>query len=295
MNKVIFFAIEGIRTFTRTSFWNIFSIFFLTIFILFGSIIFEARGMISNYVNSVGSEVKIELFLTDSISDVQLSSLIKNLNSSGEYDSLRYISKDKALDIFKESFVNLDLPNSINPLPQSIILYPNTYTIESNQVYSNIDKLMSNNNVEIVNFNKELLDKLAGIKKITDIVTLIILLTLTLFGVIIYYTSVYHSLNYKYEYLEVVDYFYSPKFWTSFPFYVESIIIAILSSLLFIFSYYLFNIYIVDVYFINFSILNIDFTNLNFWNNLWQVVIVQIIIAVFISILSTFLSLRSYK
>ena len=89
-----------------------------------------ANATFSNTIAQINSKINISVYLSDSVSDSQLNSLIANLRKLPNVKSVGYRSKDAALALYKAENSNKpDLINAAskigtNPLPASVQIEP---------------------------------------------------------------------------------------------------------------------------------------------------------------------------
>ena len=75
--------------------------------------------------SSLGSSMKIHVFLEDSLSAQEIISVEEKLNQIEHVSEIVYRSKDDALDLWKESNPNIDITELVdeNPLPASFVVF----------------------------------------------------------------------------------------------------------------------------------------------------------------------------
>jgi len=152
---------EGFSGFKRAKLSTTISILTITIsLILLGTfaIIF---ANLHDLADSLRREVQIEVFLLDDISDSQRNQMSSAITSQSGVDTLQYISKDDAAEIFKEEFgEDIYSVLDFNPLPASfrVALHPDYVHTDSIAVIASY--IESLEGTESVQYRQSLLEML---------------------------------------------------------------------------------------------------------------------------------------
>lgn len=125
MSSFIYFIKEALRGFARnlsTTLGSIITIF-LSLFVI--GVFLVGAAVIENVVSSVESEVTITAYLSDDISDSQVSSLTSEIKAIDGVSGVSYVSKDQALENFRAMSSNPEIVDQLdgaNPLPASLTI-----------------------------------------------------------------------------------------------------------------------------------------------------------------------------
>lgn len=125
MSSFIYFIKEALRGFARnlsTTLGSIITIF-LSLFVI--GVFLVGAAVIENVVSSVESEVTITAYLSDDVSDSQVSSLTSEIKAIDGVSGVSYVSKDQALENFRAMSSNPDIVDQLdgaNPLPASLTI-----------------------------------------------------------------------------------------------------------------------------------------------------------------------------
>ena len=125
MSSFIYFIKEALRGFARnlsTTLGSIITIF-LSLFVI--GVFLVGAAVIENVVSSVESEVTITAYLSDDVSDSQVSSLTSEIKAIGGVSGVSYVSKDQALENFRAMSSNPEIVDQLdgaNPLPASLTI-----------------------------------------------------------------------------------------------------------------------------------------------------------------------------
>ena len=125
MSSFIYFIKEALRGFARnlsTTLGSIITIF-LSLFVI--GVFLVGAAVIENVVSSVESEVTITAYLSDDVSDSQISSLTSEIKGIDGVSGVSYVSKDQALENFRAMSSNPEIVDQLdgaNPLPASLTI-----------------------------------------------------------------------------------------------------------------------------------------------------------------------------
>ncbi len=125
MSSFIYFIKEALRGFARnlsTTLGSIITIF-LSLFVI--GVFLVGAAVIENVVSSVESEVTITAYLSDDVSDSQVSSLTSDIKGIDGVSGVSYVSKDQALENFRAMSSNPEIVDQLdgaNPLPASLTI-----------------------------------------------------------------------------------------------------------------------------------------------------------------------------
>ena len=125
MSSFIYFIKEALRGFARnlsTTLGSIITIF-LSLFVI--GVFLVGAAVIENVVSSVESEVTITAYLSDDVSDSQVSSLTSEIKGIDGVSGVSYVSKDQALENFRAMSSNSEIVDQLdgaNPLPASLTI-----------------------------------------------------------------------------------------------------------------------------------------------------------------------------
>jgi len=194
----------------------------ITLFIVgfFSLIVYDIQGVI----NSVKSEVELEVYLEDDTSE-ELRDFIENeILSWKEVDSVNYVSKEQALESFKEQYEGSDILKEIggNPLPASFEI-----TLKSPEKIDRValrfyDK--DGNYIDGVNdviWGKDYVDKLFSITAIIGTVALLIIIVLLLAAIVLIFNTIRLSIYSRRKEIEVMKLVGATNWFVRIPFLFE--------------------------------------------------------------------------
>lgn len=126
---------------------------------------------------------EISLFLNDDLSDQQIASAIRRISAYDEVDKLQYISKQQALNEFKEQSgfgEALDYLED-NPLPASFVITPTNHYRQQQQAQQLLTKLEKEREIDFGKIDIEWLTRLNAIVSMLEesVFTVAVLLMLS--------------------------------------------------------------------------------------------------------------------
>ncbi len=262
---------------------------------------FIVNQTFSNTVTTITDKIDISVYLVDDITAEQREQLLNDLKNSNNVKSIEYISKDKALEIYKEqNRDNVDLLVAIsqtdNPLPASIQIKP----IDPNQIESirqfleqpDIKKLQSEE-TSYSGDRKDAIDKITQATKFFREAGFVGVIIFMLVSMLIIFNTIKMAIFNRREELTIMRLLGASTFYIRGPFIVETMIYGIVSGIL--------SVFFVGVMFESAktieaasNILDIPYANGVFKNNFWLILIAQISIGVFIGAVSSYIATRRY-
>ncbi len=122
MSSLFYFFKESLTGFTRNLSTALGSIVTIFLSLLIVGIFLVGGSMVNNVVKSVESEVNITVWIADSASEADITTLQSAIKSMNAVSTVSFTNKEQALENFKASS-NSDIAESLdgqNPLPASI-------------------------------------------------------------------------------------------------------------------------------------------------------------------------------
>ena len=194
----------------------------ITLFIvgLFTVIVYDVMGV----VNSIKSQVELAVYLEDGISSGLKDYIEQEIKSWEEVDSVKYVSKDQALERFKEQNEGSDILKEIegNPLPASFEI-----TLKDPEKIDRValrfyDK--DGNYIEGVNdviYGKNYVNKLFSITAIIGVITIIIIAVLLLAAIVLIFNTIRLSIYARRKEIEVMKLVGATNWFVRIPFLFE--------------------------------------------------------------------------
>ena len=173
----------------------------------------------------------IEAFLYDDVSDNDAVVMMNTIQTFGGVKDTTYRTKEEAMEILKNRWgENSYLLDSLgdNPLPNSILVTVDSLE-SSRSVYEKLGEL---NGVEDIKFFQETVDKLMTFSNYLQVGVLIIMAFLIIVAVVVVSNTIKLTVHARAREISIMKYIGATNWFIRGPFFVEGIIIGIISSLL---------------------------------------------------------------
>jgi cell division transport system permease protein len=194
----------------------------ITLFIvgLFGVIVYDVMGV----VNSIKSDIELAVYLEDNISTGLKDYIEQEIKSWEEVDTVKYVSKEQALERFKERNEGSDILKEMegNPLPASFEITLNDPEKIGRVALRFRDK--DGNYIEGVNdviYGKNYVNKLFSITAIIGIITIIIIAVLLLAAIVLIFNTIRLSIYARRKEIEVMKLVGATNWFVRIPFLIE--------------------------------------------------------------------------
>jgi len=177
LTKYIYFIRVAFSNTAQNFFVSVVSIGTLSISLLILGAFFLLYTNIHNIIKSSTQDLSISVYLSDDVSEKDLTRLKKSLTKLPQTISLRYISKSQALADLKSRFgVHGDLLDGLeeNPLPASLELELDPKYRSPNPIRNLITRLERLDGVSNVDYAWEWADKLTGLLNFLKLCGLVI-------------------------------------------------------------------------------------------------------------------------
>ncbi len=181
-----FFLREAWMGFRRGGVMSFLSLATITVsLVIFGSFILVMANL-NNIIGNIGSKVEIVAFVDKSIDDYTANTYIQEFKKYDGVDSVKYISKEKGWEDFKENYggrLQLDEIIRDNPLPNTFVVKVKTL----NMVNAVAKKLSNVPTIDEVRYSGRLADRVKMVidaVKIGGLIIVVLLLFATLFIVV---------------------------------------------------------------------------------------------------------------
>lgn len=257
------------------------------------------RAISASAVDAIKEKIDLSLYLKSDASESEILALQQKISALERVKEVKYISKQEALDFFREK--NKDNPEILqallelgrNPLSPSLIISPQ----DTNQVPELIEELkaLDDKIIESRDFadNKLILEKIDNItKKINDIAILVIVIFIITSLLVIYNSIKVAVYTHKRE-IEIMRlvgasnlFIYAPFLLSSFIYTIIALILIIIVSfpLLGLLQPYL------ELFFVDYSIDIVKY----FVSNFSLIFGLQFLAISFINILASYLAVKKY-
>ena len=214
----------------------------ITLFIvgIFSIVIYDVQGI----MNSIKGQVEIAVYLKDNISE-ELKVYIENeIKSWDEVDTVRYISKDQALERFKEQNEGSNILKEIqgNPLPASFELKLNDPKKVDQVALRFLDK--DGNYIEGIDevvYGRSYVRRLFSITAIVGTITFLIIAVLVLAAIVLIFNTIRLSIYARRKEVEVMKLVGATNWFVRIPFLFEGFLEGFAGSVISVVVLYFLN------------------------------------------------------
>jgi len=229
---LIYIIKEAFSGFTRARFATIASITTITISLLLLGIFFVISTNTSKIMKLILDRVKMEAFIQEPISQQQINILREQILKIEGVDSLVFISKEKASEIFKKDFGE-DIKSILdfNPLPPSYIVFlKNEYknSINANSIYLAIKSLKD---VQEVVYRKDLIEFIDKRTKTLNWIGLVVGTIFSISAIFLVYNTIRLAIYSKRNNIQTMKLVGATRWTIRLPFILEGIIQGIIGGL----------------------------------------------------------------
>lgn len=230
INSLPYLIIQGFKNLWVNRLMSLASIsVLLACLLLVGfAILFTAN--VNNVVVYVENQNEAVVFVKDNAVQIEIEALANRLKDHSNISEVSYISKEQALEIESERLgqdaILLEGLEKDNPLPASF----NIKVADLNLLKSTIEDVTSMPSVEQVNAATEVSDTILIIKDLVNSVGGAIILALVIVSLVIISNTIRASVFFRRREINIMKYVGATNGFIKFPFFIEGIILGILSS-----------------------------------------------------------------
>ncbi len=224
---------ESLSGFTRTKLSTAISIITIGISLLLLGIFAVITINASRFIEALRAKVEMEAFLQEPINREQIGDLINKVSVVEGVDSLVFISKDVAAQIFKDEFgEDIKKVLDFNPLPPSLKIFIEPAYRNSEAVEKIYNELAGLKGIDQVVYRKELLQLIDKRTKTINNVTLGLGLLISLSAILLVSNTIRLAIYAKRKLIRTMELVGATYAFIRLPFLVEGLIQGILGGLL---------------------------------------------------------------
>lgn len=273
----------------------------ITLTIVLFSVI--ASATFNNTIQQITDKIDISVYLVDTMDEGQRSQLIGQVEALDNVKSVEYVSKDEALERYKEqNRDNLDLLLAIsqtdNPLPASLQIKP----VDPNDIQSVKDflekpeiKALQSEETSYSGDRKEAIDKIAGATAFFQRAGVVGIIVFAIISVLIIFNTIRMAIFNRREELNIMRLLGASTWYIRGPFVVETVLYGIISAILSVtICNILFNIQANAFNANSLGLLDIRFASEYFAENFWAILAIQLTLGILIGAVSSIIATRRY-
>lgn len=290
----------GLKNFWRNFWLSLVTVFILVLTLFSISVVYTLNVVAENAINAVKAKVDIDLFFDPTVPDDKIFAVQAFLESLSEVREVQFISKEEALESFltehkddptiQESLTELDQ----NPLPATLVVRAKELENYSNIIVSldnsEFAKLVSSRNFED---NQAVISRLTNVTDRIYQVGLGVSAVFIIIAILVVFNAIRMNIYTQREELGIMRLVGANNIFIRLPFIIESILWAILASIITILLLYPILSAVspyIDTLFEGYDFDMFSYFTINFWNILG----LQIIISVIISVISSMIAIGRY-
>jgi cell division transport system permease protein len=293
----------GVTNFIRNAWLAVaaIAVMVITLTIVLFSVI--ANATFTNTVQQITDRIDISVYLEDDISEDQRVKLITDLEAKPEVESIEYVSKDQALERYREqNRNNLDLLLAIsqtdNPLPASLQIKPvDPNNIEPIRQFLETEdiKALQSEQTSYSGDRKEAIDKISQATAFFRRAGVIGVIVFAVISMLIIFNTIRMAIFNRREELNIMRLLGASTWYIRGPFVVETVLYGIIAAILsVVLCNTLFAVSSSAFGASSLGLLDITFASDYFADNFWIILAVQLAIGILIGGVSSFIATRRY-
>ncbi|GAC1392977.1 MAG: permease-like cell division protein FtsX [Candidatus Saccharimonadales bacterium] len=273
----------------------------ITLTIVLFSLIVNAT--FTNTIQQITDKIDISVYLKDSVTPPQRDALISDIRNLSNVKSVRYVSKQEALQLYiKQNQNNKDLLSAIsqtdNPLPASLTLKPRDPN-RIQEIKSFLDKpkiaSLQSDQTSYSGDRKAAIDKISKATAFFREVGVVSVIVFALVSMLIIFNTIRMAIFNRRDELTIMRLLGASSWFIRGPFVVETIVYGIVSALI--------SITLVNTLFVvsstalgasSLGLLDIHYANDYFAKHFWLFLTGQLAIGIIIGAASSLIATRRY-
>lgn len=233
MNTLIFCLVDGLAGLRRSKLSGILTIFTVSISIYFIGAFWVLSSSFITIFDEIRAKVVLETFISDQLQGEEIAELSRELALMSKVDSVQFVSKDEALEIFRETFGE-DYSQLIeeNPLPASFQVYLKKQHLHPDSAQLVVDQIAALPGVESVIYRGNLLQILDQYYKTAISIMIFIGIGLSLIGFVLVANNIRLTIAAKRRIIETMLLVGATRTLVRGPFIVQGMLEGATGSLL---------------------------------------------------------------
>lgn len=262
-----------------------------------------ANATFNNTIAQLTDKIDVSVFLIDEVTDEQRDTLIAELNGQSNVKSVEFISKDQALEEYRDQNKdNIDLLLAIsqtdNPLPASLRIKP-----EDPNKLEELRDFLGREDVQALQSEetsysgdrKEAIDKIAGTTEFFQTAGVVSVVIFMVISMLIIFNTIRMAIFNRRDELNIMRLLGASTSYIRGPFIVETVLYGIVAGLISVLLCgTLFSLSSTTFEASSLGLLDIGFANTFFTDNYWRILSAQLGIGVAIGAGSSYYATRRY-
>ena len=223
---------ESISGFKRTKLSTFISIVTISISLLLLGVFAVITINTTRFIDALRNKVEMEAFLQEPLSRDEISAVIRSVTEMTGVDSVIYVSKEEAAEIFKQQFgEDIQTVLEFNPLPPSLRIYlESSYrtAARANGIYQALESIKG---IESVVYRKALLEFIDQKTATVHNITLGLGLLISFSAIFLVSNTIRLAIYAKRKILRTMELVGATKSFIRLPFLLEGIIQGVLGGI----------------------------------------------------------------
>lgn len=262
-----------------------------------------ANATFANTIQQISDKIDISIYLADEVSTQQKDTLLADLAELPNVKSIRYVTKDEALEEYKEQNKdNIDLMLAIsqtdNPLPATIIIKPyDPNRIQEIKDYLERDEIrqLQSDETSYSGDRKEAIDKISAATRFFRQAGFVSVVVFAVISMLIIFNTIRMAIFNRRDELQIMRLLGASTWFIRGPFVVETVLYGVLSAVI--------SVAICNAIFVvssnafeasTLGLLDIRFANNYFAENFWAILTLQLSVGILIGAASSVIATRRY-
>jgi len=257
------------------------------------------RVISDNAVIAVKEKINISLYLKAEAPESEIMALKAKLSNSERVKSVNYVSRQSALDTFREKYKNNQAVLAAlkelgrNPLSPSLTIVPKNF--EESGMLINELRVLDNPIIESRDFsdNTSILNKISGITKRVNEVGVFIIAIFILTSLLVVYNAIRVAIYTHRQEIEIMRLVGASNFFIYMPYIVSAFVYALLSILIVVSVFYPFLSLLqpyLEVFFMGYNVNILSY----FVDNFFAIFGLQFLIVLLINVVASLFAVRKY-
>jgi cell division transport system permease protein len=277
------------------------AVMLITLTIILFSVI--ANATFSNTIEQITDKINVSVYIKDSVTETQRDELIENLRRVDNVESVEYVSKDQALEEYRQQNANnsdllVAISQTDNPLPASLKVKPQN----PNQIQSIKDflekpevKELQSDETSYSGDRKEAIDKITHATSFFRKAGIAGVIVFAIISMLIIFNTIRMAIFNLRSEITIMRLLGASTAYIRGPFVVETVLYGVIAGTVsVILLNTLFAVSASTFQASSLGLLDIDYSNRYFASHFWLFLTVQIAIGILIGTVSSLIATRRY-
>lgn len=277
------------------------AVMIITLGIVLFSVI--ASATFNNTINTITDRINISVYLNDEVDPGQRQDLIDDLQEIENVKEVKYVSKDGALEAYKQANVNnpdllVAISQTDNPLPASLQIKPrDPNRIEEIRTFLEQEdiKALQSDETSYSGDRKAAIDNITNATKLIQRIGIVGIIVFAFVCMLIIFNTIQMAIFNRRDELTIMRLLGASTWFIRGPFIFETIYYGIVAAVISVAGLNaLFSIASQTFEASSLGLLDITYANEYFVRNFWTILTLQLAIGILIGAASSFIATRRY-